>query len=152
MTRLFLASALGMFCAAQIGCSDPYAGRNAISGKVTLKGQPLKEGTIQFVPADGTGTQAVLYITDGAFKAERKDGLLPGKYVIRISSADKKMGVDESEAGGPGGSANITFFDLIPPDWNAGSQHTVEVKGGEKNEFTFDVPNQAEPAKKKGRR
>jgi hypothetical protein len=152
MSRLFFALAAGTLCAA-VGCSDPYAGREAISGVVILKGQPLKEGTIQFIPAAaGGGTQAVLFITDGAFKAERKDGLLPGRYVVRISSADKKTGADESEAGGPGGSANITFFDLIPADWNAASKHEVEVKSGAKNEFTFDVPNQAEPTKKKGKR
>ncbi|MFO0850985.1 MAG: hypothetical protein U0871_20890 [Gemmataceae bacterium] len=152
MTRVPFAALLGAICAAAVGCSDPYAGREAVTGKVTLKGQPLKDGTIQFVPANGSGTQAVLFIVDGAYKAERKEGLLPGRYVIRISAADKKMGADESEAGGPGGSANITFFDLIPPEWNAASQHEVEVKSGAKNEFNFDVPNQAEPSKKKGKR
>lgn len=152
MLRAPLAALSGVVCVAVLGCSDPYAGREAVTGKVTLKGQPLKDGTIQFVPTTGSGTQAVVFIVDGVYKAERKEGLLPGRYVIRISAADKKMGVDESEAGGPGGSANITFFDLIPADWNAASQHEVEVKSGAKNEFNFDVPNQAEPTKKKGKR
>ena len=134
-----------------VGCSDRFGGRNEISGQVTLKQEPLREGTIFFVPLSGQGSQANLFIVDGKFKADRKEGLLPGKYLVRISAADKKTGLDESEAGGPGGSANITFFDLIPSEWNIASKHEVTVQEGDENVFNFDIPNAAVP-KKPGKR
>jgi hypothetical protein len=149
MRHLAFIASCSLFCFA--GCSDPYPGRHAISGTVTLKGDPLKEGTIAFVPAGGQGSQAVLFITDGKFAAERKDGLLVGKYLVRISAADKKAGLDESEAGGPGGSANITFFDIIPAEWNVASKQEVAVKADGENVYQFEIPNAAVP-KKSGRR
>ena len=76
-----------------VGCSDRFGGRKEISGQVTLKQEPLREGTIFFVPLSGQGSQANLFIVDGKFKADRKEGLLPGKYLIRISAADKKTGL-----------------------------------------------------------
>jgi len=133
------------------GCSDPYGGRKAVSGEVTLAGAPLAEGTILFAPLDGQGSQANVFVTAGKFTVERKDGLLPGKYLVRVSSADKKTGVDESEAGGPGGSANITFFDLIPADWNVASKQQVTVEADGPNAFKFAVPTAAVP-KKSGKR
>ena len=133
------------------GCSDRFEGRKEISGQVTLKQEPLKEGTIFFVPLSGQGSQANLFIVDGKFKAERREGLLPGKYLIRISAADKKTGIDESEAGGPGGSANITFFDIIPSEWNVASKQEVTVQEDGENVFKFEIPNAAVP-KKPGKR
>jgi hypothetical protein len=151
MIRWAAAGTLAVSCLLFIGCSDPYEGRQAVSGKITLKGQPLKDGTIFFVPLDGQGSQANTPFKDGVYKIERAEGLLPGKYLIRISSADKGGAgiVDEAEAGGPGGSRNITFFDIIPPDWNVASKQEVTVKAGEKNEFSFDIPTQLEPKRRK---
>lgn len=129
------------------GCGDSYGGRMAVNGEVKLKGQHLKEGTIYFAPADGQSTQSNVMITDGKYKIERKVGLVPGRYVIRISAADKKTTVDEAEAGGPGGSANVTFFDIIPPEWNVASKQEVTVEAGKENVFNFDIPNVAVPRK-----
>ena len=149
MTTLRGATLLLCIFTFSFGCSDPYAGRKEVTGTVSLKGQPLKEGTIFFAPGDNQGSQANVLITDGKYKVIRKEGLLPGRYVVRISSADKKTTVNEAEAGGPGGSANVTFFDMIPPEWNVESTQVVTVKDGE-NVFNFDIPNINVP--KKGRR
>ena len=129
------------------GCSDSSGGRKSLSGEVTVKGVPLKEGTITFAPLDGQGSQANLFIVDGKFKVESKLGLLPGKYQIRISAADKKTSVNEEEAGGPGGSANITFFDMIPAEWGAASKQEAVVKGDGENVYKFEIPNFAVPPK-----
>ena len=142
-----LAILLGIFA---FGCGDSFGGRKSVSGTVKVKGQPLKDGTIYFAPAEGQGSQANCFIVDGKYKVERKEGLMAGRYVIRISAADKKTTVNEEEAGGPGGSANVTFFDMIPAEWNVASKQEVTVKDGE-NVFDFDIPNVAVP-KKAGQR
>jgi hypothetical protein len=130
-----------------LGCADPFAGRKEITGTVTVKGVPMKSGTIYFEPLDSQGTQANQIIEDGKYKIGRPEGLLPGKYIVRLSSADQKASMNEEEAGGPGGSANITFFDIVPPEWNVASKKEVTVKADGVNDFSFDIPNPLQPKK-----
>lgn len=146
-----LVSNFGVLLAALfiVGCGDDYAGREAVSGTVTLKGEPLKQGSIQFQPADGQDTIGGCGIVDGKFSIARRDGLKPGKYVVRITSGDGVTLANEDDAGGPGGSTNIVSFDRIPDDWNTASKQQIEVKAGDKNEFPFAIPNAREPKKKR---
>jgi hypothetical protein len=135
--------ALCLVAAALAGCSDPYAGRMQVSGAVKLEGQPLDRGSIQFVALEEqSDTQrAGATIKDGAFTIPRKDGLKPGKYMVRITSGDGKTIDNPEEAAGPGGSSNIVSVDRIPEDWNVNSKQQVEVKANETNHFDFPIPN-----------
>lgn len=77
-------SALLVACS---GCGgEKFEKPVAVSGKVTIKGKPLKEGIINFAPVDrknapfGRGT-----IEDGNYVASslgEEDGLVPGEYQI----------------------------------------------------------------------
>ena len=81
---------LGILSATIIGCGggEPvYDPPVAVSGKVSLKGQPLTGGTIHFVPANpkkalaGSGQIQ----SDSSFKVtttKPDDGLIPGKYSV----------------------------------------------------------------------
>jgi hypothetical protein len=129
------------------GCSDSYAGRMEVSGTVKLKGQPLKDGSITFVPLDGQDTQNGSAILKGAYKIPRQSGLKPGKYLVQITSGDGKTPANE-EIAAPGGSTNIVSVDLIPEDWNTRSKQQVEVKSNDANKFNFDIPNVNTPKKK----
>src|SRR5687767_1401487 len=81
------------------GCGGPGAGdRLAISGTVKWKGEPLAEGTIDFVAADQNRTGGM--IQNGAYKIPREQGLPPGKYQVVISSI-AGSGVVSSEPPGP---------------------------------------------------
>ena len=51
-----------------------------ISGKVTLDGAPLADGTIHFEPAEKSGPRAGAVIHGGTYKLR----LLPGSKVVRI--------------------------------------------------------------------
>jgi hypothetical protein len=135
-------------CAAVAGCGDSYGGRLAVSGTVTLVGQPIKDGSINFFPQDGQGTETGAPIINGKFQLARKDGLRPGKYLIRVTAGDGKTPAAD-EGGGPGGNTNIVSVDLIPSDWAEGSQQYVEVKQGDKNEFTFAIPKTRPVGKKR---
>src|SRR5438270_159491 len=70
------------------GCSDPYAGRFAVSGTVKLKGEPIREGIIQFEPLDAQDTSSGAPIRSGDYTIPRPQGLKPGKYRIRVSAGD----------------------------------------------------------------
>jgi hypothetical protein len=37
-----------------LGCADPGGGREAVSGEIRFKGEPLDQGTIQFIPSAET--------------------------------------------------------------------------------------------------
>ena len=146
--RAFLLGLSLLLAAAPGGCSDRYGGRQAVRGEVKLVGQPLKEGSISFVPLDGQGTQSGAPVVNGAYTVPRASGLKPGKYLVQLTAGDGKTPHDE-EVAGPGGSANIVSFDLIPDDWNVRSTRKVEVKKDEDNTFDFHVPKANVPKRRR---
>lgn len=136
-----LMAVLVSLAATAAGCADPYAGRVAITGTVKLAGQPLQDGSIQFIPLDEKlGTQSGAAIVNGQYGIPRESGLKPGQYLVRITSGDGKTPANEEDAGAPGGSTNIVSFDRIPGDWNVNSEHHVEVKASGPDQFDFDIP------------
>jgi hypothetical protein len=144
-----LGSFLFLGAALLVGCSDPYAGRMAVSGGVKLVGQPLKEGSITFVPLDKQDTQGGAPIINGEYNIPRQSGLKPGKYLVQLTAGDGKTIDNPEEAAGPGGSTNIVSVDLIPPEWNIRSNQKVEVKSDGPNKFDFDIPKMNPRAKKR---
>jgi hypothetical protein len=125
------------------GCGDDAGGRLAVSGMVTIKGKPVEAGMIEFTPAagssgGGTYTPSGAVIENGRYEIPRKQGLVPGKYKVSISSPDKhnKLGGDEL----PGPTSSRTSKDLIPPEFNLKTKLTVEVKKEGPNTFDFPVP------------
>lgn len=122
-----------------LGCGSGQAGgKLAISGTVKLKGQPLESGTITFSSADPqqqqmTGGQ----IKNGQFSIPAEQGLPPGKYRVRISSPVGGPTVKPDEA--PGETPTVAQ-DRIPPEWGSKSNQQVEIKAGQKNHFTFEIP------------
>src|SRR5262249_48656587 len=131
------------------GCSDSYGGRLAVSGNIKLEGQPLKTGSITFVPLDGQDTQSGSTIKDGYYSVPRENGLKPGNYLVMISAGDARPPAGSDEIAGPGGSRNIVSMDLVPEDWNSKSKQKVEVKASGGNKFDFNIPNANVPTKKK---
>ena len=125
------------------GCSDPHGGRLEVTGTAKLKGQPLKDGTVSFEPLDGQATRATAVLTAGEFTIPRASGLVPGKYLIRVSAGDGKTAVNPVNADqppGPGGGTNVISKELVPADWNVKSKQEREVVKGGTNRFEFDIP------------
>ncbi len=60
------------------GCGNPMT---TIKGTVTLDGQPLERGRIEFAPSDGKGPLAAAEIRDGAYEVL----LLTGTKTVRIT-------------------------------------------------------------------
>jgi hypothetical protein len=120
------------------GCGGPKdeLNRQGVTGKVTFNGQPLKTGTVEFSPqGSGATTGGGATVTDGEFSIAAERGLPPGTYLVRISSAGETAEPAEALPG----ESNVVAKELIPASWNTESTHTVTVKDGEENAFTFDV-------------
>src|SRR5262245_15145756 len=99
------------------GCGDDAGGRQAVSGIVTVKGKPVDEGMIDFIPVGGASTgskytKSGAVIKDGKYTIPRNQGLIPGEYKVSISAPDKhhKLGGDEL----PGPTSSRTSKNLIP--------------------------------------
>jgi hypothetical protein len=115
------------------GCSgsEDDLPREAVWGSVTLDGEPLAIGTIQFSPpATGAGsggpTAGASKIEDGQFSIPRQKGLVPGNYNVSINSAGKR---DQTKPEIVGKRAAFAK-ELIPAKYNAATTLTAEVKKG----------------------
>lgn len=113
-------------------------GARAVSGNIRVEGRPLATGMIQFMPTTGVTYQgAGAFVTDGAYKIERKDGLIPGRYQVSISG----IGLAElNRAIRDGGVARAGLEDPIPARFNRQSEIFVEVADdGSVVGFDFDL-------------
>src|SRR4051812_46310676 len=111
---------LALACA--VGCSD--GGTGTVSGKVTLDGQPLKEGLIRFVPADGKSQNADATIKDGKYKA-----VVPlGEKRVEIS-ASKVTGKHKMYET-PDSPTVDKVEELLPARYNTASDLKLTVKSG----------------------
>jgi hypothetical protein len=117
------------------GCGEEPLGL-PVSGTVTLKGEPLDHGTIEFSPAAGQPTQSGTEIVDGKFAIPAANGLAPGLYDVRISSAESATAVTEEVPGIPTPPAK----DRIPPEYNTRTTLQEEVKESAENKFEFKIP------------
>lgn len=130
------------------GCSGPGDGlpREPVSGKVTLDGKPLPEGTIQFTSEDekGGGVGGAT-IQNGQFSIPRETGLVPGNYRVAIyaSGGAGGAGGGETRPASPDGSgrgrASSKPSESIPAKYNAQSELKVEIKQGGASGLKFDL-------------
>jgi hypothetical protein len=133
----------GLFSAALTmtlgGCSEKSDGlpRLAVSGTVTLDGQPLPKGLIQFLPSSQQEVMSGGAVIEGGnYSIARNEGLLPGKYRVEITSS---AGSEPPPPGEPPGPARVTAKDVIPEQYNLKSTLTAEVKAGGTNTFEFPL-------------
>jgi hypothetical protein len=62
-------------------------GRVAVSGSVTLNGEPVPNGVVRFKPAAGTeGPMANTMITDGQYEIPQDQGPVAGQYEVRVQA------------------------------------------------------------------
>jgi hypothetical protein len=121
-----------------VGCAGSNVGdREAVKGQVTFQAKPLDQGVISFTPKDGaTGTFGGATITDGVYDVPAENGLDPGVYEVRITSAEGGTEVVEEVPG----EAPPPAKERIPPEFNEKTTLEFTVKKGEVNEFNVDIP------------
>ena len=131
MLRLYLPPLVlaGFALAAFTGCGD--ANYAPVVGTVSLDGQPLPRGMVQFVPVGEHPTSTAEIAADGKYRlqsAEGKDGAFVGKHKVRIDAREL-----------PKNEMDTYPKSLIPDRYNddATSKLEVDVVAGKTN--TIDL-------------
>jgi len=122
------------------GCSKNLA---EVSGTVTLDGQPVEEGSINFIPIEGnTGAGAGAIITKGRYHIASEKGVSPGKNRVEIR-AFKNSGKRMIDPTGAPGAMTEERVPAFPPEYNDQSTLVREVKAGS-NTFDFEAQTKKE--------
>jgi hypothetical protein len=122
-----------------VGCgSDDGLNRKAISGKVTVNGVPVPNGSVGFEPLAPGGVNSGAIITDGVYSVAAKDGLPPGKYRVTITGNEGNQ-FQSSPGKMPGDEDMPATKQLVPPNWNADGKHDIEIKDQGPFEFNFEI-------------
>ena len=124
------------------GCGNDADGRLAIEGTVTFKGSPLDNGSIEFTPLESppagvAETKSGAPIMAGQFTIPAINGLMPGKYRVRITAGSQ---TDVPDSGGlpvPGGPSGV---ERIPAEYNVKSQLEATVTAAGPNTFSYEIP------------
>ena len=122
--------------------------RLAVNGHVQYAAKPLDNGIIEFRSTDAeTAVVSGALIQDGAYRIPATKGLMPGTYVVRISSP-------EVSAAGPTGEPNPAAVppaqERIPGNYNTSSTQRVEVRRLGQNMFDFNIPQPQRLIKRSG--
>lgn len=116
------------------GCGGPsYEGakRGAVSGTVTLDGNPLPYGSILFMAQDARMTSAV--IQDGAYAIPEEQGPNVGECTVQITGyAQAPVSGETADDNAPAPQQ------IVPPQYNTGSTLKVTIAAGP-NKHDFDL-------------
>ena len=121
------------------GCADPYKNREEITGEVKLKGQPVADGIISFVPLDSQPTGDGAKIVHGKYRIPKDKGLAPGRYRVALIAGNGISGAGDASPDSPNAGHRLPK-ELIPPEYNEKSKVVKEVKKSGPNKFDFDIP------------
>jgi hypothetical protein len=124
------------------GCSDDLGDRLAVNGAVTLKGQPLDQGSIEFIPLDQPAageaeTKSGAPIEQGQYEIPRAHGLVPGKYRVRITAGTGTPPLAPGELPGPSAASSK---ERIPAKYNVKSDIEATVTSSGPNTFNYEIP------------
>jgi hypothetical protein len=136
LPRLWRAGLALLVVCAGCGPGNPL-GRKAVSGKVTLDGQPVEQGNITFEPQKKGGVSSGGVITGGQYSIPKEKGLPEGKYLVRIFAASAASKPDPTQPPGPG--AVLPAKELVPDKYNTKSTTIVTVTADKPAEFSFDL-------------
>lgn len=133
-----IAIASAVFVTCLSGCSsssEDGIARVAVSGKVTLDGQPLATGYVTFVPK-GDGPSAGGEIQDGQYSIAAADGPSAGNYKVEIRSMAPTGRKVPNYDGAPGETVDETY-DTVPANYNVRSELNVEIRSGSADTHDF---------------
>jgi hypothetical protein len=111
--------------------------RQEVSGKVTLGGQPLDVGSIEFQPEASAGGPVVpggALIATGTYRLAREQGLVPGTYKVMIFSHGARTGSSSDP-----GAQTAPPPERIPARYNVSTTLKAEVAKDRPNVFNFEI-------------
>ena len=128
------------------GCSDTG---KSISGSVSYQGEPIKNGTIIFLPTSGTaGSSTWADIVEGKYSISSENRVVPGgTYRVEVSGMRKtgrKLDVKQGLVPLPANDSSVTYEEeenFLPGKYHAQSVLTVEFSdsaGPEQRDFHLE--------------
>lgn len=117
-----------------VGCSG--SDQMKVSGQVTLDGNPVENGTISFLPADGIGPSAADLITDGRYTVEAS----PGPKRVEIHGY-KTLGQKRYDPTDPKSPMVDIKEPIVPEKYNVKSQLTCDIERG-RDDLNFALQSQ----------
>jgi hypothetical protein len=121
--------------------------RQAVSGEVKIDGGPLKSGMIQFNPTEpGLAVPGTAVITDGTYALSTSEGLVPGPYLVAVTSAPAPS--TAPAAGTMPGDPVPPPKEPIPSIYNAKTELKANVTKEGPNTFNFELKSKPEPKPK----
>lgn len=136
----FLCFVVSLLTTSGCGGSPGRATGEAVEGTVTLDGNPLDQGRIQFKPEDPKALFAYADIVAGKYSISQALGPQAGKYRVEINSpeggpivpsTDPAKAMEQASAPPP--------KERIPARYNATSELTADIKSGSPNANNFDL-------------
>ena len=127
-----------LLLALTLGChANDGLDRRAVSGEITLDGEPLATGAILFEPVSpGSGTLVGATIRQSRFSIARVEGPVPGTYRVRIYSSS---GVQPPLTKGQTERTPRPMVERIPRVYNTDSALRAEVSPNGSNRYRFEL-------------
>jgi hypothetical protein len=122
---------------AAAGCGSPD--RVAVSGTVTLNGQPVTNATIQFFRVGETAPAGGAVVTDGKYELPARPGLPPGTYAVSISSPIGSGSGSLTAVPGAASTPATGFKDRVPAKYNTDTELRADVTAKGPNKFDFEL-------------
>ena len=121
------------------GCGRPAGPERAkVFGSVTFDGEEVTEGSIAFIPVEGTsGPTSGGLIMAGKYDISER-GPAPGKYRVEILASRKTGRQIELAPPSPPGTMMDEIEHFIPAKYNTNSELLVEISLG-RNELGFEL-------------
>ena len=128
-STVFMIAKCLLIASCTAGCAKgPAVGD--VSGTVTVNGQPLKEGSIRFIPVDGGAPASGGTIHDGRFEAQVPVAKQRVEIVANV--------IDEVKTPPNATADQIVMKKVVPDRYGTGSELTLDVKPGV-NESAFEL-------------
>lgn len=109
------------------GCTKPVP--FAVSGTVTLDGEPLDEARVLFIPQEPGRKKTGGVIKQGQFRLPAVTGLLPGKYLVQIVDAPPDHLAPDA----------VASRRKLPERYARSSPYSVEVAADGQGDFDFQL-------------
>ena len=126
------------------GCGSNDEGRASVRGKVTLNGEPVDGGRINFTPTGG-GPQSGGVIREGEYDIPSTMGVAIGENRVEIRWTKETGRMVMNPYGGESLGKIPEAKEAVPSKYHEKSTLTAEIVDGE-NEFDFDL--EGEPTRR----
>jgi hypothetical protein len=138
MNRFLILAIAALALISAPGCS-PDGRRVAVSGTITLDGEPLESGSILFVPIEGTmSPSAGSDIVEGDYDVARARGPKAGIFRVEIRSQRKSGRKVQAPPPAAKGVLAEEWIEAVPARYNRESTLRIELQSGD-NPLNFDL-------------